>query len=263
MICMPPQRPAVPNFGFAGAVFNPSVTDTVPLAGGWVTVTVTPRALHPPFQNVGRESTNSKPESTVRLTVPGEVGASSSANAASATSRGPVAPPSNYAVTMIARVMIDPSVAPNVGSPIGRRRSGGGSRRYDNVTSPLANVPYGTSSGATESANRLTWGCRLRRRRRMSQCPSRVNFDQDKAGSSSPHVRYAPKAIDKHLSAGCREGPSADSSAAKERKLLRRCLDQTLQAATCSAFYHGRFALTANGVATKALTFLLNPTTSI
>ncbi len=79
MICMPPQRPAVPNFGFPGAVFNPSVTETVPLAGGWVTVTVTPRALHALFQNVGRESTNSTPESTVRLTVPCEVGASSSA----------------------------------------------------------------------------------------------------------------------------------------------------------------------------------------
>ena len=117
MICMPPQRPAVPNFGFPGAVFNPSVTETIPLAGGWVTVTVTPRALHALFQNVGRESTNSTPESTVRLTVPGEVGASSLANAASATSREPVAPESNYnTVTMIARVMIDPSVAPNVGS---------------------------------------------------------------------------------------------------------------------------------------------------
>src|SRR5580658_7864253 len=134
MICMPPQRPAVPNFGFTLAVFNPSVTETVPLAGGWITVTVTPRALHALFQNVGRESTTSNPESTVRVTVPGEVGTSSSPNAPSATSRGPVAPPSNNAVTMIARVMIDPSVAPNVGSPIGRRRSAGGSRRYDDVT---------------------------------------------------------------------------------------------------------------------------------
>ncbi len=144
MICTPPQRPAVPNFGFPGAVFNPSVTETVPFAGGWVTVTVTPRALHALFQNVGRESTNSEPESTVRQTVPGEVGASSLADAASATSRGPVAPPNNNAATMIARVMIDPSVAPSVGTPIGRRRSGGGSRRYDNVTSALGNVPYGT-----------------------------------------------------------------------------------------------------------------------
>src|SRR5271155_3436067 len=76
MICMPPQRPAVPNFGCSLAVFNPSVTETAPLAGGWVTVTVTPRALHALFQNVGRESTNSEPESTVRQTVSGEAGVS-------------------------------------------------------------------------------------------------------------------------------------------------------------------------------------------
>jgi hypothetical protein len=122
--------------------------------------------LHALFQNVGRESTNSKPESTVCLTVPGEVGASSSANAASATSRGPVAPPSNNAVTIIARVMIDPSVAPNVSSPIWSAAIWRGFETLrqcndDDVTSTLANVPYGTPSGASESANRLTLGLQV------------------------------------------------------------------------------------------------------
>src|SRR5580700_11660106 len=118
---MPPQRPAVPNFGFALAVFNPSVTETVPLAGGCVTVTVTLRASQALFQNVRRESTTSAPESTVRATVlneigptseltagvsaPNEVGASSLAQAVPTTSGEPVAAPSNNAATMMARVM--------------------------------------------------------------------------------------------------------------------------------------------------------------
>jgi hypothetical protein len=83
-----------------------------------VTVTVTPRALHALFQNVGRESTRSMPESTVRLTVSSDAGVSSLTNAASATGSGLVAPPSSNAVTMIARRMIDPSLAECRLSPV-------------------------------------------------------------------------------------------------------------------------------------------------
>src|SRR5579871_3698919 len=133
MICMPPQRPAVPNRGFGDAGFNPSVTETVPLVGDWGMVTVTPRALHAPFQNDGRESMSSSPESTARSTVTGDFGARSLARAASATSRGRVATLSNNSAMMIARRMIDPSVVPKVGPLLGRRRSGRGSRRYDDV----------------------------------------------------------------------------------------------------------------------------------
>src|ERR1700722_9724037 len=105
MICVPPQRPGVPNRGCGLAVFNPSVTVTVPFAGGWVTVTVTPRAWHALFQKVGRESTRSAPESTVSLT---GSGTGLLAKAASTTGNWPIAPPSNNAATMSARLMIDP-----------------------------------------------------------------------------------------------------------------------------------------------------------
>src|SRR5580700_9420814 len=98
MISVPPQGPGLPNLGFGLAVFNPATTETVPWAGGWVTVTVTPRGWHALSQKVGRESTRSAPESTVS-----QIGSGTgwSAKAVSATSRGPVAPPSNNAATMI------------------------------------------------------------------------------------------------------------------------------------------------------------------
>jgi hypothetical protein len=72
-----------------------------------VTVTVTSKGLHPRSQKVGEEKRRSAPESTVSQT-----GSDTgwSAKAASA------APPSNNAATMIARIMIEPSVAPQPGS---------------------------------------------------------------------------------------------------------------------------------------------------
>jgi hypothetical protein len=115
MISVPPQRPGVPNLGFGLALFSPATTETVPWAGGWVTVTVTPRGWQALFQKVGEESRRSAPESTVS-----QIGSGTewSAKATSATSRGPVAPPSNNAAKMIARIIIDPSVTPKAASQL-------------------------------------------------------------------------------------------------------------------------------------------------
>src|ERR1700735_5649820 len=117
MICVPPQGPGQQNVGFGLAVFNPATTETVPWAGGWVTVTVTPRGWQARSQKVGRESIRSALESTVS-----QIGSGTSwpAKAVSATSSGPVAPPSNNAAMTIAGLMIDPSVAPKGRLPIGR-----------------------------------------------------------------------------------------------------------------------------------------------
>src|SRR5262249_42603209 len=101
--------PALPNLGWGLALFSPSTTETAPWAGDWVTVTVTPRGWHAPSQKVGQESTRSAPESTVSQI---GSGTGSLAEVGPATSRGPVAVPSNNAATMIARIMIDPSAAP-------------------------------------------------------------------------------------------------------------------------------------------------------
>jgi hypothetical protein len=106
IINVPPQGPGLPNLGFGLAVFNPATTETVPWAGGWVTVTVTPKGLHPRSQKVGEERRRSAPESTVSQT---GSGTGWSAKAASAAL-------SNNAATMIARLMIDPSVTPKPGS---------------------------------------------------------------------------------------------------------------------------------------------------
>src|ERR1043165_3901904 len=68
MTCRPTHRPAVPNLGFSVTRFRPSLTETVPLLGPFLIVTVTGLDAQSLVQNVALAICDSTSELTVRET---------------------------------------------------------------------------------------------------------------------------------------------------------------------------------------------------